>query len=234
MTVRDLRRDFDPEILDRLYADVLEPTFAPEELDSAESMAAGLAEGRAGLAWVALAGDEVLGGLVAERHPGSDVLLVGYLAVRPDRRGGGVGSALMERLREHCEGDAEVRLALGEVHDPRQHPDAGDRALDRLRFFERQGARVLDVPFVQPALGPQGSRVPGFLLLAFYVDPRLAPETADRIPAEVVSRFVRRYYEVTEGAAEPYDAQLGELIGRIERDRAVALLPVSGYERVAA
>jgi GNAT superfamily N-acetyltransferase len=233
VTVRDLRRDFEPEILDRLYADVLAPNFVPEELDSPTSIAQSLMEGRGGLAWAAMGpDDEVLGGLVAERHPGSEVLLGGYLASRPDVRGRGVGAALVHVLRAHCAADSGVRLALGEVHDPRHDHGHGDRPLDRLRFMERHGARLLDVPFVQPALREGAPRVPGFLLIAVYVDPDIASEGG--IPAEIVSRFVRSYYATTEGATEPFDAELTALLERIERHAAIALLPMSDYARVIA
>jgi GNAT superfamily N-acetyltransferase len=231
VAVRDLRRDFDPDVLDRLYRDVLAPTFAPEELDPAASIAASLTPGGAGLAWAALADDEVVGGLVAERHPDADTVLVGYLAVRSDQRDRGLGGELMDQFRAHCETDPAVRLAVGEVHDPRRHTDGADRAEDRLRFFARQGARVLDVPFIQPAVRPGGARVPGFLLLALYVDPSItAPDGG--VPAETVARFVRSYYEVTEGTTAPFDPELAALLERIERDPTVALLPMSDYDRV--
>jgi hypothetical protein len=98
--------------------------------------------------------------------------------------------------------------------------------------MDRLGAQLLDVPFVQPALRAGAPRVPGFLLIAVYVDPAIATE--DGIPAGIVSRFVRRYYEATENAAEPFDPGLTSLLERVERDRTVALLPIGEYERVTA
>jgi hypothetical protein len=63
-------------------------------------------------------------------------------------------------------------LAVAEIHDPRRWPNvASEDAARRLRFYERFGACVLDVPFVQLALANGRPRIPGFLLIALYVDP---------------------------------------------------------------
>ncbi|HEX8645825.1 MAG TPA: GNAT family N-acetyltransferase [Thermoleophilaceae bacterium] len=227
MTIRDLGRDFDPEVLARFHREVLAPSFAAEELESLDAMEAGVRGGA--LALVAEAGGDVVGGAIAERH--GEVLLVGYLAVHPEWRGRGIGGSLLGALREACGAGEDVRLALGEVHDPRRHPASdGDRPLDRLRFFERAGARVLDVPFVQPGLGPGSPRVPGFLLLALYSDAGI--ETERSVPAELVSGFVRSYYRAMERAEAPYEAELEGLLARIEREGTVDLLPVSEYARV--
>lgn len=237
-TIHDLHRRFDPEILDSFYAEVLVPSFRPEELQSLDSMAAGLT-GRGEpsvLASVAIGpGDEILGGIVAERHPDSEVLLVGYLAVRPDRRGRGIATSLVRRAEAEWHADENVRLALGEVHDPRSWTGVGeDEPVARLRFFERLGARVLAVPFIQPALGPEGRRVRGFLLLALYVDPSITMTSGAEqgIPTDILSRFVRRYYEDTEGAQAPYDPELAWLLDQVEREQTVALLPLSQFELV--
>jgi GNAT superfamily N-acetyltransferase len=231
VTIRDLGRDFDPELFARFHREVLAPTFTADELESAVAMEEGVRGGSPALVAVS-DGGEVAGGLVAERYP-PGVLLVGYLAVREELRGGGIGRRLVERLRAECEADAGVRLAVGEVHDPRHWGDGGgaERPLDRLRFFEGAGARVLDAPFVQPALRPGSPRVPGFLLLALYADRAFEAERS--VPSELLAGFVRDYYGATEGAEPPYDAELEALLGRIERDGTVGLLPVADYERVS-
>jgi hypothetical protein len=111
---------------------------------------------------------------------------------------------------------------------------AGDDPLGRLRLFERLGARVLGVPFVQPALGAGGERVGGFLLLAFHVDPSVEIEFDGQpgVPTDLLAGFVRRYYETSEGIRPPYDAQLARLLGRIDEQPMIPLLPVGQYHRV--
>ena len=110
----------------------------------------------------------------------------------------------------------------------------GDDPLSRLRLYERLGARVLGVPFVQPALGPGRARVHGFLLLAFHVDPsvEVGQHGAMAVRSDVVGRFVRRYYETAEDVRVPYDDQLAHLLGKIEEHPAIPLLPIADYEHV--
>jgi hypothetical protein len=88
---------------------------------------------------------------------------------------------------------------------------------------------------VQPALHGDRERVRGFLLLALHVDPsiRLRESGKEGIPAALVARFVRRYYEGAEGRVSSPDPELASLLARIERDEMVELVPLSEYERVA-
>ena len=172
LDVRELHRDFDPQLLARLYREVLEPAFTASELEGIEPLASRLAApGEPGsLVAVALGPDgELLGGLVADHDRECRVLLLSYLAVRPEARGRGIGSSLVRDVASNWYDGDEVLLAVAEVHDPRHWPD--DAAAEgRLRLFEKLGARVLGAPFVQPALHGDGERVGGFLLLAFHVD----------------------------------------------------------------
>jgi predicted N-acetyltransferase YhbS len=213
---------------------VLAAAFVPDELDGAATLAGGLREGADPrvLATVALGpGGEVIGGVVGEVYEPEGVLLLAYLAVRPALRGRGIGAALVRHAAARWFARRSVRLALAEVHDPRRWPArAGEEPVARLRLFARLGARVLDVPFVQPGLGPGGARSRGFLLLAFHVDPGV--EAGAGVRSDVVGAFVRRYYATAEGAREPYDPELARLLGAIEGRPAIALLPASEYERV--
>jgi hypothetical protein len=123
-----------------------------------------------------------------------------------------------------------AHLVVAEVHDPRVWDGVGgDQSVARLRLFERFGARLLDVPFVQPRLQPGTERVSGFLLLAFLVDDAIlvAREGAEGIRAGLIADWIRSYYAMAEGAQPPYDPQLEELLNRVERDETVALLPLS-------
>jgi hypothetical protein len=47
-----------------------------------------------------------------------------------------------------------------------------------------------------------------------------------------VSRFVRRYYAAAEGAGEPYDPQLAQLLARIDERATIPLLAIADYGRV--
>lgn len=238
VALRDLDVDPDDELIDRFYREVLAVSFSADELGDAKAFAAGVrGEGDAVvLASVALGRDDgVLGGVVGELFSRERVLLLAYLAVRPDLRGHGIGTLLMEHVAPRWHARPDVDLAVAEVHDPRHWSEvAGEEAHARLRLFDRLGARVLGVPFVQPALGPGRARVPGFLLLAFHVDPSVEVEHdgATAVPSSLVARFVRRYFEETEGAADPADLQLASLLERIDEHPEIQLFPVAEYDRI--
>ena len=206
---RDLDVDPDDELLDRFHRDVLTVSFSPDELDDVETMAPGLrGEGDTEvLCSVAVDSDgAVLGGVVGEVFVDEQVLLLSYLAVRPDLRGRGIGTALMSTLRRVGTRTPPSGCAVGEVHDPRMWSDVpGDDPLSRLRLYERLGARVLGVPFVQPAL--DDGLAPHPRLPAARVPHRLADRDHGRgrcaVPADLVGRFVRRYYEIAEDSPSP-------------------------------
>jgi GNAT superfamily N-acetyltransferase len=229
----------DCELLLRFHREILAAAFSADELDDVEIMAHGLRGERAAqtLASVALGGDDdtLLGGVVGELYRRERVLLLAYLAVRPTLRGRGIGTALLKYAAAHWYASPDVGLAVGEVHDPRRWPTvAGEDAARRLRFYERFGARVLDVPFVQPGLANGRPRIPGFLLIALYVDPATVVVQGDgeSLRADLLGRFVRRYYETAEGAHEPWDAELARLLAVIDRAPTIALMPLAEYERV--
>ncbi len=236
--IRNLASERDDGLLRQFHRDVLEPSFDPDELASVGWIAEGLrGEGETDvLAHVALGPDgEVQGGIVAEIYRECGVLLIGYLAVRPDLRGRGIGTLLMREVAPRFYEDPRVVLAVGEVHDPRAWSGiAGEEPLARLRFFERVGGRVLGVPFIQPALWEGGARVPGFLLLVFHADPSVCIERDGRtsISAVLVESFVRGYFESAEGPPRPADEQYASLVKRIRESPEIDVLPVSEYERV--
>lgn len=237
--IRDLRGERDLPLAARLYREVLQPLFQPEELYSWEVFAEGLCpdQGPAMRVAVALDGEgSPVGGLTAELFPSSGVLLIGYIAVQPHWRGRGIGSLLLTTAGPPWYDDPSVVLVLGEVHDPRHAWQiAGEESLARVRFFERAGARVLDVGFVQPSLGLGLKRVPNFLLVVFAVkDVALVGIDPPAVDARVVATFVREYFDRCESVHGPPDPELARLLADVSRDPAVALLPLGRYADVAA
>ena len=128
------------------------------------------------------------GGAVCELYPESGCGLLTYLVVAPEVRRRGVGGALLQQARQAV-GDAA--LVLGEISDPQKHDD--ERDWQRLERFQRWGARVLDVTYVQPDLGY--GRDPDLLLVAF--DP---PEIVE---GERLRTFFREFYRITERREPP-------------------------------
>lgn len=198
----------DPELVARAYAAVLAPSFTDDELPPWEQFEAEVS-GSAVL--VATAGGEIVAAAVSDTGGGEPVGLLSHLAVRPDQRGTGTGSAVFDRLRSlWSAGDAAV--VLGEVHDPRIWADAEDeRPGARMRFYERHGARLLAVPWEQPELWPGGRRVPGMLLLVMGGRDQL-----DAVPSAWVATWMTEYYRSCEGIdASSGDPALDALLARV-------------------
>lgn len=233
--IRELRGEQDLPLAARLYREVLQPSFQPDEMYPWEVFAEGLRPGRVPAMRVAVAVDgegSPVGGLTAELFPSSGVLLLGYVAVQPEWRGRGIGSLLLTTAGPRWYDDPSVVLALGEVHDPRHTwPIAGEESLARIRFFKRAGARVLDVGFMQPSLGIGMNRVPNFLLVVVTVkDVALVATDPPAVDARVVDTFVREYFDHCEGFhGGTADPELAGMLADVTRSPGIALVPLDRY-----
>jgi hypothetical protein len=140
---------------------------------------------------VATEDSQLLGGVTYELYPQSRCGFVTYLVVAPGARANGLGRRLFETAAAELYA-AGARAVFAEVNDPRVH---GDPARPRLARFERWGARVLDVPYVQPSLGEGLPRDEGLCLIVLPPVPE--------VTSELVASFVRELYQLTEGALPP-------------------------------
>ena len=75
-------------------------------------------------------------------------VFIRYFAIDDDLRGQGHGSLLMERLVEHLTASGAIALLL-DVEDPDGEPDNSEH-IHRIRFYERNGVRLLTVPDYAP------------------------------------------------------------------------------------
>lgn len=226
----------DGSLLREMHAQVLGPSFDRDELEDVGALVQcleGAGPTELGATAALDSSGTVLGGLIVERFPHApDVLLLSYLAVRPDARGSGVGTRLMRAAAAAWVDDPRALLVVGEVHDPRAWPRTDDEdPVARLRLYDHVGARALGLPFIQPALDAGRVRVPGFLLLAFHTAMR-AHASADAVRSELVSGFIRAYYRVAEGPPREDDAELQALLGWIDRRPSIALVRVDQYQRI--
>ncbi|MEU5820617.1 GNAT family N-acetyltransferase [Streptomyces sp. NPDC047803] len=226
MRVIDVGSD-DP-LLDVVYDELLVPNFPAHELVTPAALRAGL---KSGLQWVSavVRDGRPDGAAVAEWSPDSGVLLLSYLAVRRDLRSGGIGGALLSEVLTGWQQRVHPLLTLAEIEHPAAHSpddDKGDQSA-RLRFYARHGARVLDVPYFQPALRPGAARVPGLVLALLTTAPELAD--ADVVPSEPVRAYMTQYFEESEGGV-PDDPAATELFAAMVPG-GIRLLPM---EDVAA
>lgn len=165
-----------------VYDTILRPSFPAAELVPLDWLVRGVRDGRVRV--LASTGpDGVDAVAVTERLRETSAVLLSYVAARADRRGRGVGSSLYSRVLDDVTTLDRPSLVLAEVERPDAHPgdDAHGDPAARLRFYGRHGARVLDLPYFQPAIEDTGARVHGMLLLALQVDPGLLVEDGTRL-----------------------------------------------------
>jgi GNAT superfamily N-acetyltransferase len=178
------------QVFDRFYREVLVPAFPPEELEDIDVVrAAQNGPGASVPGVVALRDGEPVGGALGEYYPGAKIALLGYLAVRDDLRGTGLGTALLDRALPAWRRAFAPTAILAEVEDPRvrQAGPHGD-PVARLRFYDRAGAKLLPIRYTQPSVGPGLPRVPGMFLIC--LDPAL-----QSIPSDAVLAFLDEYME---------------------------------------
>ena len=231
----ELGPSFDSARLDRFYRDVLQPSFPPDELEPLSFMEAALrAEGGSrARAIVAVAEDgDVLGGVVGYLFDRSQVLLLGYIAVRPDARRRGIGVSLLEQARDRWYGDPRCKLAIGEIEDPRHY--AGRDSAARMSLYRHFGFQVLQAPYFQPRVAPDADRVYHMLLMVLHAVPSIHVESNGHqaLSAEVLRSFLDEYFEDAEGIdATAADAEI-RWLRRFYEGPNVLLLALDEYDRV--
>jgi GNAT superfamily N-acetyltransferase len=187
-------------VIEAFYNQILRPSFPVDELIDLDELQ-GIADSDTGSVWLAEdAAGKILGGAVAECDESVRVVLLGYLAVRPGMRGGGIGGLLYLAALDCWRQRFSPCLILAEIEDPAVHSGSnayGD-PVDRLQFYVNRGSRVLDFPYFQPALDPDRRRVSGLLLIVLHADPEFAAAD-DTIDASIVRRYLEDYQIRYEG-----------------------------------
>jgi GNAT superfamily N-acetyltransferase len=228
VTVAELDADNAQEVAD-FYRVVLAPHFRADELETRENIASGLKSGGTTALVARTAEGAILGGAVGDMFPASNVLLLSYLAVVAQARGTGTGSLLMEAVTGVWGRRLSPTLLVMEVEDPRHYQEdatLGDPEA-RVRFYERLGARILPVPYFQPALGPAGHRVPHLMLMVFGGTD--VPPGTRQVDGRVVEVFLTEYLRTCEGPVDPGDAQAQRMLSACRRPDGLPLLPFSEF-----
>jgi len=216
-------------LLRRGYTEILVPSLPAGELEDLDGLADRVEAGSA-YAAVALHDDVPIGMVVADPFDQVRVLLLSYLAVRPGIRGGGVGTALLREVLPRWRDHSGSQIVLAEIEDPRAHRanDFGD-PVARVRFYQRQGYRLLPVPFVQPRVAADKDRVRG-MLLAVAPDERVDDQP---VPAHLVHAFLTDYFESAEGVGVRDDPERDALLAVVERGGAhLTLLRPDRYAEI--
>jgi GNAT superfamily N-acetyltransferase len=228
VTVEELDAGNAHEVAD-FYRLVLAPHFRADELETSESIASGLKSGGTTALVARTAQGAIVGGAVGDMFPRSRVLLLSYIAVLAEARGTGTGGLLMNAVTGVWGRRLSPVLLVMEVEDPRYYQK--DAALGdpeaRVRFYERQGARALPVPYFQPALGPAGHRVPHLMLMVFGGTD--APPGMQRVDGRVVEAFLTEYLEACEGPVDPDDTDAQRMLSACRRPDGLPLLRFSEF-----
>ncbi|WP_329020814.1 GNAT family N-acetyltransferase [Streptomyces sp. NBC_01601] len=216
-----------------VYDELLREAFLPDELMSAEEFREAAQHGTL---WVtgAIHDGRPAGAAVAEWSQDSQVLLLSYIAVRPDLRGTGIGGQLMTAVHTTWQDRVHPLLTLAELEHPhahQRHTQYGD-PIKRLRFYARHNALALDLPYFQPAMKPGGRRVPGMILALLAAAPGFA--SAGVAPAGPVRAFMTEYLTQTEGRigldTDPEGAALFQAMSAAD----IRLLPLDARHLVLA
>ena len=193
----------DPAQLTLIYDDIMATSFPATELISREELLAGAASGRLRVRAVTDDDDEIAAIAVTKRA-GETAVMLDYFATRPGGRGKGVGSRMLAALLELIRERDRPQLILAEVEHPDYH-DAHETFGDpraRLRFYDRLGARVIDVPYFLGPVEPDADALHGMLLLALWVDP--AVETDGMLSRDAdLARVLEHLTEGIDASSHP-------------------------------
>ncbi len=232
--VRDLGAEADPRLIETFYHEILEPSFSLDELDPLDVFLQGLTSGDIwGLG--ALDGETPVGNIMGYPYPQSQVLLIGYVAVRPGMRSRGVGALLLEEAARHWYGKVGSTLVVAEIDDPRYHPAVGDiDPCRRVAFYARHGTRIAVAPYFQPRLGAGRKRVYDmFLAVLAGRDGAIGPGPS--LSGRQLTAFLQEYFAAS---AEDRDWPVEEdaegrwlLDWYRDRDR-IDLRPIDRYEEL--
>lgn len=225
-------KDVSAAELGSLYDEILARSFRPAELEPRAKVLDALTGGKSGpggLLAVNPAG-LIVGTIIGDWFGDCRVMLISYLAVRPEFRGCGVGKLLLAEAFASWRERFAPALILGEVEDPRYYrehdPTGFGDANARLRLYGALGARILAIPYFQPALSRLQPRVYNLLLMVFEADP-VAMKGDNAVDGKIVSGFIDENIARSEGRADDDEAQSLREALRGKSD--IQLLPPADY-----
>ena len=143
-------------------------------------------------------GDRAAGGMIADWYRKSRALHLIYIAVDPKRRQQKVATRLINdgipAIKEWIYNNKNVAIQniFFESNNPlttNENKDKFDLVL-RLKIFERLGARVFNIPYVQPPLDSSKKSVENLLLLTFAS----FNQEGDRVVAKDLILFLEDFY----------------------------------------
>lgn len=175
----------------------------------------------------------ITGAAVADHDSETALSMLDYLAMAPEHRGAGAGSALLEAAVAQWVQLVSPGALLAEMERPDVHPateEFGDPTR-RLAFYERHGFRGLAVPYYQPALTPQQRPVPDLILAVLVLDPTWVNADGTRFLEGARLEQVLRAR-----IPEPADPKLQEawqaMLAATRDPEGIELIPLAQFARI--
>jgi GNAT superfamily N-acetyltransferase len=219
-----------PNQLSIFYDEILAPSFGEEELVERGEMLDALAD-RTSLTRGRIAIDEsgeIVGGIVGDWFADGRVMLLSYLAARPGLRGRGIGKRLLADAVPVWMSDFDAVLTVAEVENPDfyENDEGHGDPKARLKLYARIGAKILRMPYFQPALSAEQSRVRNLFLMVFKADPSVMMGQ-DRVDAVPLRRFIEEYLSSTEGAVD--DDEVRAVRAALQTENGIELADPAEY-----
>jgi GNAT superfamily N-acetyltransferase len=218
---------------DAVYADILTPSFPPEERGALEDLRIGVRSGDTSVLAALDDDGRLVAAAVGDWSADSGVVLLSYLAARPGLRGGGAGGELLRAATTRWRERWQPALMLAEIEDPRAHGSSeeyGDPD-KRVRFYANHGVRALAAPYFQPGLAPGSPRVYGVMLCTLEVAATGIGPEPDTVDGARVSRFMTGYLNSCEGRVGSDPACVG-FFAALDRAGGVPLVDITEYGRL--
>ncbi len=208
--------------LSAVHSEILAPSFPAYELMSLERLTAEVEHGDTSVRIIRDDDGELAGCAIGTWYEEASVLLLDYLALRPGARGGGLGGALLNSSVVAWSEQYDPCIVLAEVEHPDHHdahPQHGDPEA-RLRFYAREGARLLPLPYFTPGVGEGKPRVGGMMLAVLHAHPNLLGDHDEEISSDPIATVLHLQGEDRE---ETDDAR-ADLIAEATRRPTLPLL----------
>jgi hypothetical protein len=238
LKICDMRSEVSTSVIAEIYREILQPSFGPDELDTLDTVQDGLTDGGSYEAWglCALDGETPVGCMLGYPFLESQVLLIGYVSVKPGLRGGGIGHVMMDAAQQRWYEKPGVALVVAEVEDPRRHPVDGD--IDpkrRALFYARRGAQVVVGPYFQPRLEGEGKNRVHHLFLTVLSAARGTISSDNAVSAQMLANFMLDYFHDSgegEDWPQPDDEEGNQLLSWYRSRTMVPLHPIGDYKEI--
>ncbi len=244
-TFRELRfaRRSDLELLRSFYHDCFVPEFPnPNERESFEVIENYLRLKDTG--WynknnyhvvVLLDGDKPIGGSIADYLDEPNAGVIEYFVVQPEHRGQGLGRRLLEETERLLHLDADksrnrpLDWIIAEMDDPyvTPGPTSGTDHFALARIWHNMGYKLLDFPYLQPALSGDKEPVSNLCMVAKTCSQRF---TGNHVASTDMKVLLREYLSWAMRIQTPEDdAMFTKMVTFIEASDTVNLLSFGDY-----